>query len=161
MLVPVRVSGRDRISAEAGRDRPDRLVVAEVQHEQRLGVWHGRTVFAAGSQFEMGAGAGHLEEHAAVAVVILEATDLGQTKAVAVETDEVVEALGVASHAQLHPRDLTASRFRASAGLSPGAATSQAAAQAPERVAGQRRLEVKLRRGHDPPDHHVLPDDQQ
>ncbi len=43
--------------------------------------------------------------------MIMKAADLGQADPIALEPHEIVEALGVASQAQLHPRDLTASCF--------------------------------------------------
>lgn len=48
------------------------------------------------------AGAGNGEEAAVVAAVVLEATDLAQAEAVAVEGDDGGELVGVAGDAQLH-----------------------------------------------------------
>src|SRR5919204_5232491 len=59
-------------------------------------------VTAAGGQLQVRAGAWHREEDAVVAVVVAEATDLGQPDAVSVEADDLVEALGVSGDAQLH-----------------------------------------------------------
>lgn len=57
---------------------------------------------AAGGQLEVSAGARHLEEHAGIPVVIVEAADLRQAQAVAVEADEVVQAVCVPGDAELH-----------------------------------------------------------
>ena len=57
---------------------------------------------AARRQLEVGTGAGHLEEHAVIAVVIAEAADLGEPEAVAVERDDLVQAVGVPGDAHLH-----------------------------------------------------------
>jgi hypothetical protein len=46
--------------------------------------------------------AGHRQEHALVAVVIVEATRLGQPDAVPIEADDLFEALRVPGDAQLH-----------------------------------------------------------
>ena len=99
---PVGVGGRDRSDAEARGDRLHGLVVADVEHEQRFGMRRRGAVPAARRQLEVRAGARHREEHAVVAVVIAEAADLGQPDAVPVERDDLVEALGVPGHAQLH-----------------------------------------------------------
>ena len=58
---------------------------------------------AAGGELEVRARARDREEHAVVAVVIAEAADLGQPEAVAVERDDLVQALGVPGDAQLRP----------------------------------------------------------
>src|SRR5689334_1493599 len=63
---------------------------------------HGCAVTAARRELAVGAGAGHLEEHPVVAVVVTEAADLDQPESVAVEADELVEALGVTGDAELH-----------------------------------------------------------
>ena len=47
------------------------LLVAQVQDEKGLRMRRGGTVLAAGGQLEVRLGAGHLEEHAVVAVVIM------------------------------------------------------------------------------------------
>jgi ribosomal protein S18 acetylase RimI-like enzyme len=59
-------------------------------------------VRAAGGQLQVRSGARDGEEHAVIAVVIAKAADLGQPEAVAVERDQLVEAVGVAGNAQLH-----------------------------------------------------------
>jgi hypothetical protein len=48
------------------------------------------------------AGARDRQEHAVIAVVIAKPADLGQAESVAVEGDELVQALGVTSNAKLH-----------------------------------------------------------
>jgi hypothetical protein len=52
-------------------------------------------VTAAGGQLQVGIGAWHREEHAVVAVVVAEATDLGQSDAVSVEPDDLLQPRGV------------------------------------------------------------------
>jgi hypothetical protein len=59
-------------------------------------------VATAGGQLQVRPGAGDCEEHAVVAVVATEATDLGQPDAVAVEPNDLVEPRGVSGDAQLH-----------------------------------------------------------
>jgi len=58
-------------------------------------------VAAAGSELEVRIGSGHREEHAVVAVVIAEAADLDQPEAVAVERNDLGQALRVPGDAQL------------------------------------------------------------
>jgi hypothetical protein len=50
----------------------------------------------------MRAGAREREEHAVIPVVIAEPADLGEAEAVAVEGDNLVQALGVTSNAKVH-----------------------------------------------------------
>jgi hypothetical protein len=57
---------------------------------------------SAGGQLKVRAGAGHREKHAVVAVVIMEAVDLGQPDTVSVERGDFVQALGVPGDPQLH-----------------------------------------------------------
>ena len=56
---------------------------------------------AAGGELEVRIGSRHPQEHAVVAVVIAEVADLGQPETVAVERDDIVQALRVPGHAQL------------------------------------------------------------
>ena len=86
------------------RDRLHRLIVAEVEHEQRFRVRRRGAVPAARGQLEVRTGARHREEHAVVAVVIAEAADLGQPEAVSVERDDLIQALGMPGDAQPHRR---------------------------------------------------------
>ncbi len=65
-------------------------------------MWRGSAVRASGGELEMRACPRHAQEDAVVAVVIAKAADLRQPEAVAIEADDVVEALRVASDAQLH-----------------------------------------------------------
>src|SRR5205807_10378295 len=59
-------------------------------------------VLTTSGQLEMRASARDREKHAVVAVVPTEAADLGQPDAVAVELDDLFQALGVSRDAQLH-----------------------------------------------------------
>jgi hypothetical protein len=59
-------------------------------------------VAPAGGELEVRVGSRHREEHAVVAVVIAKAADLGRPKPVTIRRDDLVQALGVAGHAQLH-----------------------------------------------------------
>jgi len=58
VLGPVRVGGLDRLRVEASRDGAHRVLIAEVQHEQRLGVGCGGAVPAARRELQMRPGAG-------------------------------------------------------------------------------------------------------
>src|SRR3954471_14024287 len=104
MLGPVGIRRRDGIDSEPVGDVVHRLVVAQIEHQQRLGMGRRSTVRSPGGHLEMRAGAGYREEDAVVAVMTAKATDLGEPDAVAVELDHLVEALGVAGDAQLHPQ---------------------------------------------------------
>lgn len=99
---PVGIGGCDRLAAEAVGDGVSGVGVGEVEHEQRFRVGLGCAVRAAGGQLQVRSGARDGEEHAVIAVVIAKAADLGQPEAVAVERDQLVEAVGVAGNAQLH-----------------------------------------------------------
>src|SRR3954453_9035563 len=99
---PVRVRGHDGRLLEPSDRPPHGLLVAEVQHEEGLRVRRRRAMRPAGAQLEMRAGPGDVEEDAVVAVVAAELGDHGQADAVAVERDDLVEALGVACDADLH-----------------------------------------------------------
>ena len=92
--VPVRVRGRHRIGVQPRGDGAYGGVVAEVEHEQRLRVRFGRGVPPAGRELEVRAGAGKREEHAVVAVVVVEAADLGQADPVAVKPHKLVQPFG-------------------------------------------------------------------
>ena len=52
-------------------------------------------------ELKMRAGAGDLEEHAVVAVVVSKSADLAEAEAVAVEGDQFREVVGVSRHADL------------------------------------------------------------
>src|SRR5439155_16010575 len=62
------------------------------------------TVATARRQLEVRAGPGQREKDAVVPIVIAKAADLRQPNAIAIERDDLVQALGVARHAQLHRR---------------------------------------------------------
>ena len=104
VLGPVRVGGRDRIGAEACRHGPPPPLIAEVEHEQRFGVRRRSAVPAARGELEVRAGARDHEKDAVVAVVIAEAADLGQPDAVAVERDDLLQALRMPRYAYLDRR---------------------------------------------------------
>jgi len=53
-------------------------------------------------ELQMRAGAREREEHAVIPVVIAEPADLGEAEAVAVEGDNLVQALGMTSNAKVH-----------------------------------------------------------
>jgi hypothetical protein len=58
VLGPIRVGRLDRLHDEAGRDGPHRVVVSEVEHEQRLRMRHGGPVSAPRGELEMHAAPG-------------------------------------------------------------------------------------------------------
>ena len=64
----------------------------------------GRAVTSAAGELEVGSRARKSEEHAVVAVVPLEAPELGEPEPVPVEADELLEPLGVASEPDLELR---------------------------------------------------------
>ena len=109
------VCRRDRILVEARRDGLHGLITAEVEHEQRVRMRRRSAMPTARCQLEVRAGARHREKHAVVAVVIAEATDLGQPDAVSVEPDDLVQSLGVPGNAQPHRSALRPRRGRAQA----------------------------------------------
>ena len=59
----------------------------------------GSAVFPARGELEVGAAAGHLQEHSVVPVVIVEAADLRDAEPVPIEPHELVQALGMTSGA--------------------------------------------------------------
>ena len=102
VLGPVWVGRANWLPAEASGDVPDRLVVADVEEEERFGVRLRSAVAAAGCELEVSARLRYPEEHAVVAVVVVEASYLGKAETVAVEPDDLVETFGVTRDAQLH-----------------------------------------------------------
>lgn len=104
---PIRVRRLNRSHFETCRDRLHAFGVAGVQHEQRFGMWLGSRVAAAGRQLEVSAAPRNLEKDAVVAVVVSEAADLGQAHAVSVELHDLLQALRMSRHAQLHEANAT------------------------------------------------------
>lgn len=86
MPPPVGVRGLDRRAAHAPADLVDRLGAPQVEDEEALRMRLGRTVTSAAGELEMRARAGEPEEDAVVAVVPLEAPELGKPDLVAVES---------------------------------------------------------------------------
>jgi cytochrome c-type biogenesis protein CcmH/NrfG len=70
VLGPIGVRGSDGIDPEARRHRSQRLVITEVEHQQRFGIRRRSVMLAARGELQMRAGAGHLQEDAVVAVVV-------------------------------------------------------------------------------------------
>ena len=99
MLGPIRVGRSNRIDSDPPREALYALLVPQIQHEQRLRMRHRGSVPASRGQLEMRAGARYLQEHAVIAVVVAKPADLGQAKPVAVEPDDRVQPVGVASDA--------------------------------------------------------------
>jgi hypothetical protein len=59
-------------------------------------------VVTPGRELQVRACARDREENAVIAVVIAEPADLGEAESIAVEGDDLVQALGVTSNAKLH-----------------------------------------------------------
>ncbi len=101
-LGPIRVRQRDGRIADPRRDRAHSARVANIEHQQRLGMRRGRRVRTARCELEMGVGAGDGQEHAVVAIMIAEAADFGQPDPVAVERHNLAQAFGVPGDPDLH-----------------------------------------------------------
>jgi hypothetical protein len=81
------------------------LGVAKVEDEQRLTMRRGCAVLPAAREFELRACFRQAEEHTVVAVMIGEAAELRQAESVALEADELREALRVSREPHLHLRE--------------------------------------------------------
>jgi hypothetical protein len=101
---PVGVRGLDSRAAHASADLLDRVGAPEVEDEEALRMRLGRAVTAAAGELEMCARAGEPEEDAVVAVVPLEAPELGEPDPVPVEADDLLELLSVPSEPDLELR---------------------------------------------------------
>jgi len=93
VLTPIRVCRLDGPGCNALACLSDSLIATQIEDYKGLRVRHRRSVLTPSREFEMSGRAGHREEDAVVALMVVEASDFLQAESIPIELDDLVESI--------------------------------------------------------------------